>query len=125
MTAEPFTKVVIERVGGYIADNPAPGSFMFNFGRGVGVIVGCLLTLGVSVEEVDPKTWQSAIGLRRKRNRTRTAWKNQLRQRAQDLFPEYRVTLWAADAMLIARYAMISDASAAKSIGAPTDDPWG
>jgi hypothetical protein len=59
------------------------------------------LVVGWKVNLVAPQTWQAAIGLKRNRQESRTAWKNRLKQKAETLFPDHAVTLWSADALLI------------------------
>lgn len=108
-------KVLVEKVSGFIGE-AHPGSAMFNFGRNVGVTVGCLLTLGAAFEEVEPQRWQSALGLKRRRGVAKNEWKRQLKARAQELWPKYRVTLWAADCMLIARFGWLSSIGASSPV---------
>lgn len=122
---QPPCRVVLEKVSGYIGD-PHPGSAMFVFGRNVGVTVGCLLTLGVAFEEVEPQRWQSALGLKRKNATPRDKWKRVLKAHAQSLWPDYRVTLWACDSLLLARFAMLQSGQVPAAV--PPDDalndPW-
>lgn len=110
--------VVLERVGGFVgggevcpvchqAKNQSPGSAMFVFGRGVGVIVGCLLSLGVKVEEIEPQRWQSTLGLKRPKAMTQDNWKRELKRVAQQLYPSVKVTLAVSDALLLARYSKV------------------
>jgi hypothetical protein len=110
--------VVLEKVGGFVgggavcsvckqAKNLSPGSSMFNFGRGVGVIVGCLLAIGARFEEVTPQHWQSVLSLHRKKGMSQDDWKRELKVTAQKMYPEVKVTLSVADAILIPRYAML------------------
>jgi len=50
---------------------------------------------------VGPKTWQKALGLGAATGMSKTEWKNKLKARAAELFPNVDVTLWNADALLI------------------------
>jgi len=96
---------VIERVGGFIKGNPLPGSKMFNFGRNYGVLIGCLTAADIPFEEVTASKWQHALGIApRKKTESRTAFKNRLKQKAQQLFPSVKVTLATADALLVTEY---------------------
>jgi len=101
----------LEKVGGYV--RPAngdkggqPGSAMFGFGHGRGVIMGALMAFGWRIIEPTPQQWQKPLGIG-----TRSAcaggaeWKNKLKAEAQRRFPECRVTLKTADALLILEYA--------------------
>ncbi len=126
-------RVVLERVGGYIGGGPpcpvchqpqnkSPGSAMFHFGRGAGVIVGCLLSLGVAFDEVEPQVWQSALGLRKPRSMKQDDWKRQLKTFAQKLYPQLRVTLATADALLLARFATLQCTGVSAAVD-PDADP--
>jgi crossover junction endodeoxyribonuclease RuvC len=84
---------------------PSDGkSTLFQFGKNVGFIEGVLLTLGYTIKEVSPQTWQRAFGLGAKFP-TKQARKHAHRDKAQELFPDIHVTLDIADALLIAEYA--------------------
>lgn len=118
----------LEKVGGFVKGNPAPGSAMFEFGKGVGLAVGLLVAAGIPYEEVEPQRWQKALGIpprrkgrldkvamdtpgetpRRIGEESKTAFKNRLKARAQQLYPKLKVTHATADALLIATYAMRS-----------------
>lgn len=96
---------VIEKVGGYVAGNPAPGSAMFNFGRGYGALCMALIALEIPFEEVPPRQWQKALGISpRKKTESKTQWKNRLKQKAQQLYPNIGITLSTCDALLIATF---------------------
>jgi hypothetical protein len=109
------TYACIEKVGGYIGnkgrddtDNPAPGSAMFNFGMSYGMLLAFLTVADIPHAEVHSTTWQTAFGLRGKgsgklHGRTRRH-KDFLKGKAQCLFPNLRVTLYNADALLLAEY---------------------
>ena len=90
----------IEKVGGFIKGNKTPGSAMFNFGHGRGVIVGIMLTLGWSFIEVPPIRWQKWLGIG-----TIGGDKNKLKAEAQRRFPNQKVTLCNADALLMLDHA--------------------
>lgn len=56
-------------------------------------------------EVIMPAKWQKALGISTKgKTEDRTKWKNRLKQKAQQLFPDVNVTLATADALLIAEY---------------------
>jgi hypothetical protein len=117
--------VTIEKVGGYAGGAGQPGSAMFSFGKGVGILYGALLMAQVRIEEVTPQKWQKALSLGNKESircpinaspierkriaaqnaRYKTEWKNKLKAEAQRLFPSVKVTLKTADALLIYEYA--------------------
>lgn len=96
---------VIEQVGGYTGEGQ-PGSAMFKFGYGAGIIKGAVLAAKIPFEMATPQKWQKALGIvGRKKTESKTQWKNRLKQKAQELFPDVKVTLATADALLIAEYA--------------------
>ena len=103
-----------------------PASTMAVYASNWGVILGALLMDGWKVEIVTPQAWQKALDLgitgRQKANtkgmtsqqakaeKTRVrllngelkrAWKNRLKDRAQQLYPHLDVTLHNADALLM------------------------
>jgi hypothetical protein len=99
-----ITFCCIEKVSGFIG-SPQPGSAMFKFGCGYGKLLMALLAAKIPHEEVVPRTWQSKLGIApRKRSESKTQFKNRLKSKAQQLFPNVKVTLATADALLIAEY---------------------
>lgn len=94
-------RVFLEEVGGYTGGPGAPGSKMFNFGRNFGQILGVCAALGIPVELVKPQRWQKALSLGTSNGLTKTQWKNKLKAKALQLYPDVRVTLAVADALLI------------------------
>jgi len=98
----------LEKVGGF-AGAGQPGSAMFVFGRGVGILVGALLALGIPIKaEVRPQDWINFHQLGKKATYgTKSAWKNHLKSKAQQLYPMVDgITLKTADAILILAYAV-------------------
>lgn len=77
------------------------------FARHNGHIEMALYALGVPTVKVKPQKWErhysNTIGTSRGRSRSR--WKNKLKEEAQRRFPKERITLWNADALLILEYA--------------------
>lgn len=97
------TFAVIEKV------HAMPGngvSGMFKFGMGYGGLRMALIAAGVPFEDVTPQAWQKSMGItQRGKTETKPQFKNRLKAKAQQLFPEKEVTLSTADALLIAEYA--------------------
>ena len=95
---------VVEQVG------PMPGqgvTSMFNFGRAYERVRMGLSAHKIPFESVVPRKWQAALGIvKRGSDETKTQFKNRLKQRAQELYPNLKVTLKTADALLIATYCM-------------------
>lgn len=92
----------VEKVGGFIKGNAAPGSAMFNFGRITGVAVGALLARDISLVEVRPQDWQKGYVPAKLKGPER---KRALKDAAQKLYPKLKCTLLNADALLILDYA--------------------
>lgn len=85
----------IERV------NAMPGqgvSSTFKFGQSYGFLRGLLVAHQIPFEEVTPLKWQRAMGCQSRGD------KNVTKARAQQLFPQVKVTHAIADALLIAEY---------------------
>ncbi len=101
---DPFA--VIEKVSGYIGE-AQPGSAAFKFGASYGGLRMALVAAGIPFEEVTPQKWQKFLGIPPRNNKggeTKTAFKNRLKAKAQQLFPGVKVTLATADALLIMEY---------------------
>ena len=104
--------IIIEQVGGFVRGKGAPGSAMFNFGRGVGVIIGAAMAFGYRIETVTPQKWQKHFQLGLARDcASKTEWKNKLKSKAQQLFPNADVTLKTADALLLWEYGQKMEAA--------------
>jgi hypothetical protein len=69
-----------------------------NFQLAVGICHG----LGHPPALLPPVRWQNLVQCRNFERLDRGPWKNRLKARAQEIFPETRVTLASADALLIA-----------------------
>lgn len=63
-----------------------------------GFLRGCLVSLKIPFEEVPPSKWQKALGCLSKGD------KNIPKQKAQQLFPDLKITLKTADAVLLCEY---------------------
>lgn len=70
----------------------------FTFGQGFGHLEMALTAAGIPFERVRPQVWQKTLGCMTKGD------KNITKRKAQELFPEIRVTHAVADALLIAYY---------------------
>lgn len=98
--------IIEDQVGCFGQNMKVSAASMFKFGRGFGFILGAAQGLGYRIELVRPQKWQKALSLGSKRESGgNTAWKNKLKAQAQRLFPECKVTLAVADALLLLEYA--------------------
>lgn len=111
-------KVILEKVGGFIGTRPgggahrnlASGHTMFKFGWCYGAIRMALAATHTIDEDKDvvhvtPQVWQKAIGVACKtKGESQNSFKNRLKDRAIELFPDVKVTLKNADALLLAHY---------------------
>lgn len=78
-------------------------SSMFKFGENFGGLQWSLAALGIRYGLILPSRWMRALNIPpRKKETTKTAWKNVLKAEAQRRYPGRKVTLNIADAMLIA-----------------------
>lgn len=75
----------------------AIGKLMLNYG----VCYGASAALGFKIHSVRPQAWQKAHPVGTKGELTTTQWKNKLKARASELYPDIAVTLWSADALLL------------------------
>lgn len=92
----------LEKVGGL----PGMGGVaMFNFGKGFGHLEMSLISTKIPTIEVSPQKWQKGLSLGVTGKKTHTQWKNKLKARAQQYFPNVgKITLAISDALLICRY---------------------
>lgn len=101
-------KAVVEHVDGFCG-NASPGSAMFNFGRNFGYHLGLLAACGFSVELVRPSVWQKGFPKTAKiadKAKAKRDHKAELKEIAARKFPELKVTLATADALLILDWAL-------------------
>ncbi len=74
------------------------------FARHNGHLEMALLACGISTIKVSPTKWQKALGLSGKKGESKQSHKNRIKAKMQGLFPKFKMTLWAADALAIAQY---------------------
>ena len=99
-------RAVIERVHAM----PKQGvSSTFTFGQGYGFLRCCLIGNHIPFEAVAPGVWQRKMGCLSRGD------KNVTKARAQELFPEERITHAVADALLLAEYCRRTRVMAASS----------
>lgn len=92
---------VLERVHSF----PGNGaSSTFKFGENYGFIQGVLYSYSIPFSLDTPQTWMKTYGMKKNKNESGTQWKNRLKARAQQLFPEWKITNDMSDSMLIAQY---------------------
>ena len=89
---------VIESVHSFPGNS---GRSMFTFGQGYGQWLGILATLKIPYIQVTPHKWMKHYGSQPKPKKDR---KNHLKHLAQQRFPDVKITLATADAMLLANY---------------------
>ena len=70
----------------------------FTFGNGFGHLEMALTAAGIPFERVRPQLWQKSMGCMTRGD------KNVSKRKAQELFPDIKVTHATADALLIADY---------------------
>ena len=78
------------------------------FARHCGHLEMALLALGIRTVKVVPNRWMKMYQLGRSGDYSKTEWKNRLKAKAQELFPDLgkKVTLKTSDALLICLYGL-------------------
>lgn len=82
-------------------------SSTFKFGMGYGGLRMALVALAIRFDEVTPMKWQKALGVVPrdvKGGESKNDHKNKLLAKAQQLFPNTKITRHTADSLLIAEY---------------------
>ena len=75
------------------------------FARHNGHLDMALLALGIPTNTATPQKWMKTYSLGKSSGHSKTEWKNILKAKAQQLFPNEKLTLATCDALLIAEYA--------------------
>jgi len=83
---------------------------MFRLGESFGAILGILAALKLRTVLVRPAKWQARFALgTRSACASDSDWKNKLKAEAQRRFPQIKVTLKTADALLLLDYAITQE----------------
>lgn len=77
-----------------------PASSIARLAQNFGLIYGASIAMGYSLRRTKPQAWQAAHGLGKKKDHGK-GWKNHLKAKALELYPNLDVTLVNADALLI------------------------
>lgn len=109
MDFERAEKIYLEKVGGFIKGNRAPGSHMFEFGKWASAPMWIALCYQIPLIHITPQNWQKtlSLGTGGKSKPERAEWKRKLKAEAQRRNPGMEVTLKTADALLILEAARI------------------
>lgn len=98
------TKAYIEKV------HSMPGQGVastFKFGENYGMCQMALTAAKLSYDYVTPQKWQATLDIvprRKAKGETSTQFKTRLKNKAEQLFPQYKITKATCDALLIAEY---------------------
>lgn len=77
------------------------------FARHNGHIEMALIAEGIRTVHVLPQKWMKSLGIGKSSDcATKTEWKNKIKRRVEDLYPQLKVTLKSADALAILEYAI-------------------
>jgi len=93
---------VIER------QNPMPKQGISSTGKQMkhyGTMLGLLIANGIPYQDPVPRSWMKLYGMQKDPNETKTQWKNRLKTKAQQLYPDIKIVNANADAILIAHIA--------------------
>jgi len=94
-TDDSKTRATLERV----YSSPQMGVVSaFTFGKGYGALLMALTAARIPFDQVVPAKWQGVMGCLSRGD------KNITKRRAQQLFPDFKVTHAIADALLLAEY---------------------
>jgi len=96
-----FTMEIFIELPPLFAGRNIPGSAIGKLMLNYGVCYGASAALGFKIHPVRPPIWQKAHTRGTKGELTTTQWKNKLKARAAELFPDLPVTLATADALLV------------------------
>ncbi len=69
-----------------------------------GMLKMAVIAMGMRMEEIPPSKWQKHYSIKKEKGMAPKEWKAILRDKAQKMYPEQKVTLWNSDALLIAKY---------------------
>lgn len=108
---------VLELVRGFVSNyknepgapirNMGAGHTMFRFGMVFGRLQLALDAAGIFYHEVPPQQWQKGLDIpKRRKEEKQGAWKNRLKEVAQHLYPNEKITLQNCDAILLAEYCL-------------------
>jgi len=97
---EPCAELFIEQPPLFAGKN-IPGFAVGKMMQNYGVCYGAAAALGFKIHTVRPPAWQKTHSIGTKGELSTTEWKNKLKNRAAELFPQLSVTLKTADALLI------------------------
>lgn len=102
--AHPDTTVFLEDVGQGMPGQSSKATA--TFARHNGHLEMALFALEMPTEKIKPSKWEKSLSntIGTSKGHSKTEWKNILKDEAQRRFPKVKVTLWAADALLIAAY---------------------
>lgn len=88
-----------ERYAVHAMTGSAMATMFGSYQLAVGVCVG----MGIEPTLLVPVKWQNLVECRNRERLETTPWKNKLKARARQLYPDFeRLTLWNSDAILIA-----------------------
>jgi len=103
----PGVRALVEKVG----PMPKQGvTSVFSFGMSYKEMRMALIQAHIPFDDVMPKEWQKSYNITKPPKMEPKTWKTErkrrLKQKAQNLFPDIKVTLVNDDAILIAHYLM-------------------
>ena len=101
-----YTIVYVEDVPPFVGVN-RPAARIFKLAKNYGIILGILEAFNMEYKLVRPAKWMADIGTNKKKHyKTDNEWKNYLKELAKIYWPNTKVTLKTADALLILQYGL-------------------
>lgn len=92
------------------------GSSAFTFGHNAGIVEGFLIAASIPYQKKTPQTWMKYYGIKREivrgedrkeikeKSESKTDFKKRLRAKAEQLYPQIKMTNDVSDATLIANF---------------------
>lgn len=71
------------------------------FARHNGHLEMALMAEGIRIVRLTPQKWERSLGFGLSKGFTKVEWKRKLKQRSQELYPQFKVTLTNSDALLL------------------------
>jgi len=103
---ETTTLAYIEAVPKFIGRN-IPSSSSFTLGKSYGELLGVLAALKIKTYRIRPQEWQKTVRAGIRAKKSQSEWKRHLKCLASELWPQIKVTLWNADALLLLEFGLL------------------
>lgn len=79
------------------------------FARHNGHLEMALLAEGIKIVKVTPQKWEKVFSLGKSSEYEKAEWKRRLKNKAEELYPDKKITLKNADALLMLEYGILNE----------------